>query len=96
MLALAFLMASTAAAAPAAVPPADPWRHARHGGPITLTAAEIRRLFHGLVITPPQAWLATPLHAITGIQHWSNWRRLHQGRARHSHYQRRLATELDP
>jgi hypothetical protein len=36
MLALAFLMAC-AAAAPAR--PADPWHHARHGGPITLTAA---------------------------------------------------------
>jgi len=35
MLALAFLMAGTAAAAP----PPDPWRHARHRGPIALTAA---------------------------------------------------------
>jgi hypothetical protein len=90
MLALAFLMACAAAAAPA--PPADPWHHARHGGPITLTAAEIRRLFHGLVIAP----LTTPLRAISDIQYWSTWRRHHQGHARRSHYQRRLAAERDP
>jgi hypothetical protein len=96
MLALAFLMACAATAAPAAAPPADPWHYARHGGPIALTAAEIRRRFHSLVTTPLQPRLATPLHAISDIQHWSNWRRLHQGRARRSHYQRRLATELDP
>jgi SRSO17 transposase len=91
MLALAFLMASAAAAAPA--PAADPWHHARHRGPITLTAAEIRRLFNGLIIAPLQAPLTTTPRA---IQHWSNWRRLHQGHARRSHYQHRLATELDP
>ena len=94
MLALAFLRAGAAAAAPAR--PADPWHYARHGGPIALTAAEIRRLFNGLVITPLQPRLATPLRAISDIQRWSNWRRHHQGRARRSHYQRRLATELDP
>jgi SRSO17 transposase len=91
MLALAFLMAS-AAAPQAPAPSADPWHHARHSGPIALTAAEIRRLFHGLVIAP----LTTPLRATSGIQQWSTWRRLHQGQARRSHYQRRLATELDP
>ena len=94
MLALAFLMACAAAAAPA--PPADPWHHARHGGPIALTAAEIRRLFNGLLITPPQARLATQLRAISHVQHWSSWRRNHQGQARRSHYQRRLTTELGP
>ena len=94
MLALAFLMACAAAAAPA--PPADPWHHARHGGPIALTAAEIRRLFNGLVITPLRARLTTPLRAISDIQHWSSWRRHHQGQARRSHYQHRLATELGP
>ncbi len=94
MLALAFLMACAAAAAPA--PPADPWHHARHGGPIALTAAEIRRLFNGLVITPPRARLRTQLRAISDIQHWSNWRRHHQGQARRSHYQHRLTTELGP
>ena len=91
MLALAFLMTS-AAAPEAPAPSADPWHHARHSGPIALTAAEIRRLFHGLVIAP----LTTPLRATSGIQHWSTWRRLHQGQVRRSHYQRRLATELDP
>jgi hypothetical protein len=93
LLALAFLMASAAAAASAG--PADPWHHARHGGPIPLTAAEIRRLFTGLVIAPLRAPL-TPLRVISDIQHWSNWRRLHQGQARRSHYQHRLATEPDP
>jgi hypothetical protein len=39
--------------------------------------------------------LTPPVRAIN-IQHWSNWRRLHQGHARRSHYQHRLATELDP
>jgi len=90
MLALAFLMACAAAAAPPA--PADPWHHARHRGPITLTAAEIRRLVNGLVITSPQA----SLRVISEIQRWSNWRRHHQGHARHSHYQRRLTNDLGP
>ena len=94
MLALAFLMACAAAAAPA--PPADPWHYAPHGGPIALTAAEIRRLFNGLVITPLRARATTQLRTNSGIQHWSNWRRHHQGQARHSHYQRRFATDLGP
>lgn len=94
MLALAFLMAGAAAAAPA--PPADPWQYAHHSGPIALTAAEIRRLFNSLLIAPLQDRLAVPLRSISDIQHWSTWRRTHQGRARQSHYQRRLATELDP
>jgi SRSO17 transposase len=89
MLALAFLM--TCAAAPAPAPPAGPWHHARHAAPIVLTA-EIRRLFNGLVITPLRAKFPT----IGDIQHWSNWRRLHQGHARRSHYQRRLTTDLGP
>jgi hypothetical protein len=94
MLALAFLMAAAAAAAPA--PPADPWHHARHGGPVALTAAEIRRLFNGLIITPLRTQLTTRPRTISDIQHWSTWRRLHQGRARRSHYQRRLTTDLGP
>jgi len=94
MLALAFLMACAAAAAPSA--PADPWHHARHGGPIAVTAAEIRRLLNGLLIIPLRAQLTTPLRTIGDIQHWSSWRRHHQGQARHSHYQHRLATELGP
>jgi SRSO17 transposase len=96
MLAVAFLMASTTAAAPAPAPAADPWHHARHGGPIALTAAEIRRLFNGLVIAPLRAQTTTQMRTLSDIQHWSNWRRYHQGQARRSHYQRRLATELDP
>ncbi len=93
MLALAFLMACTTAA-PA--PLADPWHHARHGGPIALTAAEIRRLFNGLVIAPLRTQMTIPLRAVSEIQHWSAWRRHHQGQARQSHYQHRLATELGP
>jgi SRSO17 transposase len=94
MLALAFLMACAAQAAPA--PPADPWHHARTRGPIALTAAEIRRLFGALIITPLRTRLAAPPRAISHAQHWSHWRRLHQGRARRSHYQRRLTTDLGP
>lgn len=94
MLALAFLTAASAAAAPPAS--ADPWHHARHNTPIALTAAEIRRLFNALIITPIRARLATRAQALSDIQHWSNWRRCHQGQARHSHYQHRLATELGP
>jgi SRSO17 transposase len=92
MLALAFLMACAAAAAPAPAPPAYPWHYARHGGPIALTAAEIRRLFNGLVNAP----LTTPLRVASDLQHWSTWRRRHQGHARQSHYQHRLAAEFDP
>jgi SRSO17 transposase len=94
MLALAFLMACTAHTAPR--PPADPWHHARHRGPIALTAAEIRRLFGTLIITPLRARLTSPAHAISHAQNWSHWRRLHQGSARRSHYQHRLTTELGP
>jgi SRSO17 transposase len=92
MLALAFLMACAAATPPTS---AHPWRHARHGGPIPLTGAEIRRLFNGLLITPLRAQM-TPLRTISDIQHWSSWRRHHQGQARRSHYQHRLTTELGP
>jgi hypothetical protein len=45
-----------------------------------------RRLFTGLVITPLRAQMRTQLRAISDIQHWSSWRRLHQGQARRSHY----------
>ena len=80
MLALAFLMACAARPPPALSP--DPWHHARHGGPIALTAAEIRRLFNVLVIASVRIRLTAPQRAISDIQHWSNWRRLHQGHAR--------------
>ncbi len=83
MLTLAFLMA------------ADPWHDARHSAPIALTAAgdppPVQRPGHH----PLRALDDTPLRAITGIQHWSSWR-LHQGQARHSHYQHRLTTEPGP
>jgi SRSO17 transposase len=92
MLALDFLMACAAQAAPA--PPADPCHYARHGGPIALTAAEIRHLFNALIIAPLRARLTTPLRAARHAQHWSHWRRCHQGQARRSHYQCRLTTEL--
>jgi len=94
MLALAFLMACAAAAAPA--PPADPWHHARHGGPVALTAAEIRRLFNGLIISALRARPTTCPAVISNIQRWSSWRRRRQGQARQSHYQRRLTTALVP
>ena len=55
-----------------------------------------RRLFTGLVITPLRAQMRTQMRAISDIQHWSSWRRLHQGQARRSHYRHRLATELGP
>jgi hypothetical protein len=92
MLALAFLMTCTAATAPAA----GPWHHAHHGGPIALTAAEVRRLFNGLVITPLQAQTTNQVRGNSDIHHWSSWRRLHQAQARHSHYQRRLTADLGP
>jgi len=94
MLALAFLMACAAQAAPA--PLADPWHHARTRGPIALTPAEIRRLLGALIITPLRARLAAPPGVTSHAHHWSHWRRLHQGHARRSHYQRRLATDLGP
>jgi SRSO17 transposase len=94
MLALALLMACTAAAAPPAS--SDPYQHARHDEPIALTAAEIRRLFNALIIAPLRTLVTTPLQTIAHTEHWSNWRRLHQGRARRSHYKRRLAIELSP
>lgn len=53
---------------------------------IPLTLPEVRRLVYRLVVrilAPPEA-----------VLHWSHWRRLHQARARRSHYQRRLARHL--
>jgi SRSO17 transposase len=94
MLALAFLMVCAAAAAPPPSP--DPYHHAHHSSPIALTAAEIRRLFNALIATPLRALVSSPLRTMTHAQRWSDWRRLHQGRARRSHYQRRLTIEFDP
>jgi SRSO17 transposase len=55
---------------------------------ITLTCNEIRRLFTVLIVEPART-LACPLA-------WSAWRRLHQHRARTSHYQRQQAAEPWP
>jgi hypothetical protein len=94
MLALAFLMVCAAAAA---IPtPPDPYHHAHNSDPIALTAAEIRRLFNTLTVTPLRALLPSPLRTTTHAQRWSDWRRRHQGQARRSHYQRRLAIEFGP
>jgi SRSO17 transposase len=49
---------------------------------IPLTVNEIRRLFAKLV--------ATTVHSIGHWLAWSRWRRLHQARAKTSHYHRRL------
>jgi hypothetical protein len=48
---------------------------------IPLTFNEIRRLFARLANTTN--------HTISHWLHWSNWRRLHQARAKTSHYRRR-------
>jgi hypothetical protein len=79
MLALAFIMARAAAAATPS--PSHPWRHAYIPGPIALTAAEIRRLFNGLVTGPLRDRLPGPARAISEIQHWTNWRRHYHGQA---------------
>nr|WP_226899508.1 IS701 family transposase [Nonomuraea phyllanthi] len=48
---------------------------------ISLTLPEIRRLLVALVLTRH--------HSTTNVLRWSDWRRRHQARARHCHYQRR-------
>ena len=53
-------------------------------GMIPLTVPEIARL-----LTPPPA--IRPGHA----EHWANWRRRHQARARWYHYRTRLAREIE-
>jgi hypothetical protein len=75
MLALAFLTAVAADAAPQR--PAGP-NHFDHSlDPIMLTMPEIRRLF-GAICNPPAASTARLLH-------WSIWRRRHRATARRSH-----------
>ena len=66
-------------AAEATTAPAKPGRV-----PIDLTANEIRHLMNALILDQPRSLAQVP--------HWSIWRRTHQGRARYSHYQRRLVT----
>ncbi|MFJ6561713.1 IS701 family transposase [Streptomyces sp. NPDC091412] len=83
MLALAFLTALAADAAPQR--PADAHHLARSRDPITLTVPEIRHLL-AAVFNPPAVTAASLLH-------WSNWRRRHQATARRSHYRRRTANE---
>jgi SRSO17 transposase len=80
LLALAVLAVCTAVTEPT---PPDPTRHARHTGPIALTMAEIRRLIGVLI--------SNTINDTSHHMHWSDWRRHHQGQARHAHYQRRLA-----
>ncbi|KOX06701.1 hypothetical protein ADK66_22245 [Micromonospora sp. NRRL B-16802] len=55
---------------------------------IKLTVNEIRRLINILVFRP--------IHDLAHRLRWSEWRRRHQARARHSHYTRRLNLELQP
>ncbi|MFF4648132.1 IS701 family transposase [Streptomyces sp. NPDC001389] len=83
MLALAFLTALAADAAPQR--PADPYHPARSRDPIKLTVPEILHLL--------AAVLNAPALSATRLLQWSNWRRQHQATARHSHYQRRSADE---
>ncbi|MGJ3558159.1 IS701 family transposase [Streptomyces sp. INA 01156] len=83
MLALAFLTALAADAAPER--PTDAYHPVRSRDPITLTVPEIRHLLVA-VFDPPAVTVARLLH-------WSNWRRRHQATARRSHYRRRAAGE---
>jgi SRSO17 transposase len=55
---------------------------------IPLTVNEIRRLFAKLA--------ANTLHTVTNWLAWSRWRRLHQARAKTSHYRRRGHPEHRP
>jgi hypothetical protein len=59
---------------------------AEHGELIPCTLPEVRRLVYRLVVRI----LAPP----ATVLHWSRWRRLHQARAQHSHYKRRLPRHL--
>ncbi|MEU3319219.1 IS701 family transposase [Streptomyces sp. NPDC006785] len=80
MLALAFLTAVAADAAPK-----QPTGPHHSSDPIPLTVPEIRRLLA----------TAFPTHVATAAEllHWSTWRRRHQAAARRSHYQRRSTDE---
>lgn len=86
MLALALLVAAAAACTPP--PPTDPYHWARHDEPIALTCNEIRHLITNLITTPARD--QAHIHAC------SEWRRGHQGRARHAHHRRRLMIEFGP
>ncbi|MGA5318754.1 IS701 family transposase [Streptomyces pseudogriseolus] len=83
MLALAFLTALAADAAPDR--PVGTHHLARSRDPITLTVPEIRHLLAAVFNSP----------AVTAARllNWSNWRRRHQATARRSHYRRRTIDE---
>ncbi|WPB96568.1 IS701 family transposase [Streptomyces malaysiensis] len=83
MLALAFLTALAADAAPQR--PAGTHQLARNSDPVTLTVPEIRHLLAS-VLSPPAVTAARLLS-------WSIWRRRHQATARRSHYRRRTVSE---
>lgn len=83
MLALAFLTAVAADAAPGR--PAGRNFPTQDSDPISLTVPEIRHLLTA-VFAPPAATAARLLH-------WSIWRRRHQATARRSHYRRRSLDE---
>ncbi|GGY20381.1 hypothetical protein GCM10010358_83330 [Streptomyces minutiscleroticus] len=83
MLALAFLTALAADAAPQQ--PATAGQPARDSDPIALTVPEIRRRLTA-VFRPPAVTAARLLS-------WSLWRRRHQATARRSYYRRRTADE---
>ncbi|WP_430541581.1 IS701 family transposase [Streptomyces malaysiensis] len=83
MLALAFLTALAADAAPDRTASTHHLAHSRD--PITLTIPEIRHLL-AAVFTPPAVTAARLLHG-------SIWRRRHQATARRSHYRRRTTSE---
>ncbi|MER6599133.1 hypothetical protein ACFWRZ_05280 [Streptomyces rubiginosohelvolus] len=83
MLALAFLTAVAADAAPGR--PAGRNFPTQDSDPISLAVPEIRHLLTA-VFAPPAATAARLLH-------WSIWRRRHQATARRSHYRRRSLDE---
>ncbi|MFJ8532332.1 IS701 family transposase [Streptomyces sp. NPDC093591] len=83
MLALAFLVAVTADAAPNRAE--EPHHDTRGSDPIALTVPEIRHLF--------AAALSPSVVSPARLLHWSIWRRRHQATARRSHYRRRSADE---
>jgi hypothetical protein len=82
-LALAALVVLAICAADAATRAAD-----EATGLINLTVNEVRRLINVFIIRP--------ISDLAYRLHWSGWRRLHQTRARRSHYTRRLNLELQP
>lgn len=83
MLALAFLTAVAASAAPDR--PTDSTHPARCSDPITLTVPEIRHLL--------AAVFNSPVATVSRLLHWSTWRRRHQATSRRSHYRRRSVDE---